>query len=125
MKKTFLFVLFALLSACSTVCNKMTEERLYFGAESPQGRITTSDWQDFLKNVVTPKFPSGLTVIEAQGQWLGNNGVIVKEPSMIVEIIHHNSYAERKAIDEIVRVYKERFQQEAVLDTISGVQACL
>jgi hypothetical protein len=45
----------------------MIVERLYFGLNTPQGAVSESEWESFLAEIVTPRFPSGLTVIDGRG----------------------------------------------------------
>ena len=61
--------------------------RLYFGTASPQGQVSPADFEAFLDTAVTPRFPAGLTVYSADGQWRGADGKLVKEKSKVVEII--------------------------------------
>jgi hypothetical protein len=55
--------------------NQMVRTELYFGA------IARSQWDGFLKQVVTPLFPEGLTWFDVQGQWRAPDGVTRKLPS--------------------------------------------
>ena len=49
------------------------ETRLYFGlslADAPANPAIEARWQTFLDHEVTRRFPAGLTVMDAYGQWL-------------------------------------------------------
>ena len=98
-------------------------ESLYFGTDMPGGRVSAEQWQDFLATVITPRFPEGLTSWAAAGQWRGKSGAVVKEDSYVLQILHAPSDQSETAIREIVAMYRERFQQEAVLRVRS--QACI
>jgi hypothetical protein len=89
--------------------------RLYFGLASSQGPVSPADFEAFLDTCVTPRFPLGLTRYQADGQWRGKNGRLLKEKSMVVEIIRDGDAASAAKIREIIRLYKARFAQEAVL----------
>lgn len=93
----------------------MTSESLYFGTATPSGTVTAADWQGFLNDTITPRFPEGLSVWPASGQWKSAAGNIVREGSYVVSLVHPESPAASAALDEIVREYKTTFQQEAVL----------
>ena len=41
---------------------------LYFGLSRPKGSVSELDWQIFLRDEVTRRFPDGLTVWQAEGQ---------------------------------------------------------
>ena len=47
----------------------MVSEMLYFGTQTPDGAVTAEQWTQFLATDVTPRFPRGLTVWPAAGQW--------------------------------------------------------
>nr|WP_277756419.1 DUF3574 domain-containing protein [Rosenbergiella nectarea] len=49
--------------------------------DSADQSISTQQWQHFVDQVITPVFPQGLSIVEARGQWLGNNGERVSENS--------------------------------------------
>src|SRR3954465_12817319 len=55
-------------------------DRLYFGRSIPGGGgVPDDDWTAFLRDVVTPRFPSGLSVWRADGQWLDSQGTLEHE----------------------------------------------
>src|SRR4051794_24508144 len=61
-------------------------DRLYFGrnvragcATAPGGTVTDSAWTAFVREVVTGRFPDGLTVYGGEGQWREPDGRIVRE----------------------------------------------
>ena len=91
------------------------QELLYFGTQKPSGRITPEDWAQFLGEAVTPVFPQGLTAWQASGQWRSATGTVIHEPSYVLSLVHPDSAAPEKAIQELVASYKARFQQAAVL----------
>jgi Protein of unknown function (DUF3574) len=102
--------------ACVTGDTVLVRETLYFGRNRPGGgTVSDAEWQSFLAEVVTPRFPSGLTVQEASGQWKGAGGAVEQERSEIVTLFHPDTESSRQSIHEIALEYKRRFQQEAVL----------
>jgi hypothetical protein len=119
------------LAGCASVATNPASspsqlDRLYFGrAIANTGVVTDSAWSGFLRDVVTPRFPEGITVLRAEGQWRGANGSIVREPSFVLEVIHQRTPATETALTEIIAEYKRRFLQEAVLRITSDVQAQL
>ena len=52
---------------------------LYFGTTRPTGAVSELEWQMFLRDEVTQRFPDGLTVWDAQGQWKAPKGTIDQE----------------------------------------------
>jgi hypothetical protein len=90
-------------------------ETLYFGTHKPGGEVTAAEWDAFLAETVTPRFPDGLTVWSAAGQWRGKSQAVEREPSYVVQIAHADSPERDAAIRAIVAEYEHRFQQEAVM----------
>ncbi|MGE4801499.1 DUF3574 domain-containing protein [Yersinia hibernica] len=92
----------------------MTQTTLYFGSNRPHGSVISStEWQSFVNNDVTSRFKDGLTVIDAKGQWLGNDGNIAKENSKILILIHKNE--KETAIETLRSRYKQQFAQESIM----------
>jgi hypothetical protein len=91
------------------------QELLYFGTETPSGHVTPEAWTQFLSEIVTPRFPEGLSVWHASGQWRSASGEVIREPSYVLSLVHPDDVAPSKAVQEIIASYKTRFQQEAVL----------
>jgi hypothetical protein len=98
-------------------------DRLFFGRTIPGGgMVTDEEWTAFLRDVVTPKFPDGLSVWRADGQWLDSRGTLEHEQTMVVEVIHPSSPAVDAALREIADEYKRRFRQDAVMRVTSPVR---
>lgn len=108
-----------------TACSERRMDKMLFGMNSPAGPVDETQWQAFLAEVVTPRFPDGLTVYRTQGQWRGASGQVEREDSRAVEILHGDDADGRKRIAEISAEYKRRFRQEAVLVISSRAQTCL
>ena len=107
------------LSACQTAA-PFVADRLFFGRNIPAGgTVSEAQWDAFVRDVVTPRFPKGLTVWQAQGQWLDPRGNIVHEAVYVVEILHDPTAADEAAIAAVAAEYKKRFGQDAVLRVTS------
>jgi uncharacterized protein DUF3574 len=102
--------------SCAVRDTALVREVLYFGRNRPGGgAVTDAEWQNFLDQVITPRFPAGLTVVAATGQWKGKSGLVEQERSEVVTVFHPGDEAASRAVVEVVVEYKRRFQQEAVL----------
>ena len=96
--------------------NQMQQTTLYFGLNRPAGaQITGSEWQQFVDQDVTPRFRDGLTVFDARGQWLGNDGKVAREPSKALMLIHGKDAKSEEGIEALRTTYKSRFAQESVM----------
>jgi hypothetical protein len=81
------------------------------------GRTGVNDarWSRFLAQVVTPRFPDGLTVYEARGQWRPPGRIaITRERSTVVMIAMPPGADNDRRLKEIIKSYKERFNQSSV-----------
>jgi hypothetical protein len=124
-------VLPLLLAGCATLsanprpaAEQLQLDRLYFGrAIADTGMVSDSAWALFVREIVTPRFPAGITTWRSEGQWRSASGAIVREPSVVLEIAHPATVVDDTAVEDIVREYKRRFRQEAVLRLTSEVRA--
>jgi Protein of unknown function (DUF3574) len=113
----FLSACTVLPQACAPPAESMVSAELLFGRNIGD-RLGVSDaaFADFLAREITPRFPDGLTVVDARGQWRdGERGRIVREPSKLVLLIFRDDAARRDQIVAIVDTYKRRFRQQSVL----------
>ena len=69
---------------------------LYFGTTRPKGTVSELEWQVFLRDEVTSRFPEGLTVWDAEGQWKQSDGVIGHERSKVLLLVHPDIPAKAK-----------------------------
>ena len=108
------------LSACQTA-PAILSDRLFFGRNIPAGgTVSDAQWNEFLRTVVTPRFPKGLTIFQGNGQWLDPRGDVVRGPVFVIEVFHDRSAAAEASIAAIAAEYKKRFGQDAVLRVTSG-----
>ncbi|KAB7772325.1 DUF3574 domain-containing protein [Xanthomonas maliensis] len=97
---------------------------LYFGvgeesgtADRPQTRaISEQQWRAFLDKEVTPRFPDGLTVFDAYGQWLFRGA---KEPNRlatkVLVVLHEDTPQRRRDIEAIRLAWKQATGHQSVL----------
>jgi hypothetical protein len=97
---------------------------LYFGRNiADTAVVSDSAWTTFVRDVLTPSFPEGATVFSASGQWLAPNGVLVREPSYVVELLHPATRESETRVQGVIDAYKTRFAQQAVLRMVTPVRA--
>jgi len=102
-------------ASCGPQGSSYTRTTLYFGLNRKTGTISEAQWRAFLRDQVTPRFPQGLTVWEAGGQWRRDDGNIIHERSKVLLLVHEDTPAVRSAIAAIIAGYKREYQQESVL----------
>ncbi len=102
-----------------TTTRGWVESKLYFGlgpADHPDQGISEADWRAFLDATVTPRFPSGLSVIDVYGQWQGRDRKQVERlRSKMLIIVYADSAENRAKIEAIRREWKQRTGDESVL----------
>jgi hypothetical protein len=78
--------------------------------------VSDAAWSRFVDREITPRFPDGLTVIDARGQWRDRDrNRIVREPSKLVQIVLPGGDGDQQRLNEIAEAYKVRFRQQSVL----------
>ena len=88
---------------------------LYFGRDKPGGgEVTDAEWGAFVTEVVSSRFPDGLSVFDSSGQFREPSGRIVRERSKRLAVIVFDSPAHKAKVVEIVEAYKQRFGQYSV-----------
>jgi hypothetical protein len=88
---------------------------LYFGRDKPAGgEVTDAEWGAFVTEVVTSRFPDGLSVFDSSGQYREPTGRIVRERSKRLVVIVFDAPAHKAKVIEIVEAYKQRFGQYSV-----------
>ncbi|MGQ0736957.1 MAG: DUF3574 domain-containing protein [Acidobacteriota bacterium] len=100
---------------CGVAASPQLRTTLYFGLTRPTGAVSELEWQIFLRDQVTARFPAGLTVWEADGQWRQPDGVVGHERTKVLLLVHDDTPAARGAVQEIIVRYRRAFEQQSVL----------
>jgi hypothetical protein len=97
--------------SCSAPQKPMLDVELLLG----RGKASDARWRQFLAREVTPRFPDGLTVYEATGQWRDPaRNVIVREKSRVLRIIIAADEPAHDRIAAVAAAYKKQFAQKSV-----------
>jgi hypothetical protein len=90
---------------------------LYFGsAREGLPEVTEEEFQRFVNDEVTKRFPDGLTLLTGFGQFKNSTGVTVKETSRVLILFYPPQTLDaNKKIQEIRELYKGYYKQESVL----------
>src|SRR5262249_35925202 len=76
--------------------------------------VSEGDFGRFVDLEIMSRFPNGLTVFNAAGQWR-EQARIVREPSKVVQIVLPGQVDDIARLNEIVEAYKTRFKQQSVI----------
>jgi hypothetical protein len=86
--------------------------------------VSEGQWGRFVDREIGPRFPDGLTVLDAKGEWRDTvRKTIVHEPSKVVEIVLPGKPDDVERLNQIAQAYKTRFRQQSVGIVIRG--ACV
>ena len=85
--------------------------------------MSEAAWRAFLAEEVTPRFPDGLTVLDAAGQWREDSGLIVRERTKLLLVLAPPGADAMQHTDEIADAYKRAFGQSSVLRVVT--EACV
>ena len=94
---------------------QVTVQLFYGRAIKGGGEVSADAWKTYMDTEVTPRFPAGLTVIEAAGQWQQRStGKVISEKSTVIEIVTSPSPETWAKFEAVRNAYKAKFQQESV-----------
>jgi len=135
---------FALAALCAAACasasacasaprpsldaapSALVADRLFFGRSIPGGAtVSDAQWDAFARDVVTPRFPDGLSLWRGEGQWRGRSGEIVREAVIVLELVHPTDAVVDSSLRLVAEEYKRRFRQESVLRVTTPASARL
>ena len=119
----FLGALAGLLAGCTTLpplaCGPgheamLTAELLFGRKIGERLGVSEAAFRHFIGEEVTPRFPDGLTVLDASGQYRDSNGRLIREPSKLLLLVLKDEPGGRARLAAIAEAYKSRFQQQSV-----------
>jgi hypothetical protein len=78
--------------------------------------VNEADWSRFVDREIISRFPSGLTMFNAAGEWRDDaTKKIMREPSKVVQIVLPGQAEDIARLNEVVAAYKRRFKQQSVV----------
>lgn len=102
--------------ACAPGQQAMLTAELLFGRKiGDRLGVSEAAFGRFVDAEVTPRFPDGLTILDAKGQYRDTaRAVLVREPSKLVLIALKDEPEGRSKLAAIAASYKSRFNQQSV-----------
>jgi Protein of unknown function (DUF3574) len=103
---------------CKTQLNgaMFLRTELVFGMSRSSGPdITEAEFQSFVDDQITPRFPDGLTVLSGNGQFKDSSGTIVQEKSKLLVLLYPFNKQSIQLVEDVRAEYKGMFQQQSVL----------
>lgn len=102
--------------ACAPGQQAMLSAELLFGRKiGDRIGVSEADFRRFVDQELTPRFPDGLTILDATGQYRDNErSKLIREPSKLVLIAMPDDAGNRDKLAAIAEAYKRRFSQQSV-----------
>lgn len=96
--------------------SKQLQAELLFGRDiNGRGPVTDAERTGFMAEVVTPRFPDGLTTWDTRGQWRdAASGKTIREDSFVIRIVAAESADTLARLAQIRSAYTSQFHQDAV-----------
>ncbi len=103
--------------------SRWVQTEVYFGRNIPAGgAVSEEQFARFLDEVITPEFPQGLTVFDAYGQMRHEDGMIEKQQTKAVLLVHEKTGANSDAVESIISEYRARFGKPQVMHTTQPLE---
>ncbi len=111
-------------SECEDGGELWSEYRLFMGrGDGDREVVTDEDWNAFLTDTITPRFPDGLSVFDVAGQGRTDDGSIERERTKMLLVLAPQGGDSLDKMNEISDEYKQRFRQSSTLRVIT--EACV
>lgn len=101
---------------CSPGQEAMLTAELLFGRKvGDRLGVSEAAFRRFIDEEVTPRFPDGLTVLDASGQYRDTaSSALIREPSKLLLIALKDEPEGRARLAAVAQAYKSRFHQQSV-----------
>lgn len=101
-------------AGCPAGFESVTEGELFFGRNvATRFAVSDRDWDRFVEDEISTRFPRGFTIEDATGHWRGASGVIHERTKHVIVVITTQNDAD--SLESIRTAYKKRFHQQSVL----------
>jgi hypothetical protein len=94
----------------------MVRTEMMFGLKRDDGSpVTDEEWDQFVNDAVNVYFPSGFTVMDAEGHWRNADRKAVADRSKVVVIFNDGTWDTLQKFDQLRRLYCQRFGQRSII----------
>src|SRR3954471_12974100 len=102
-----------LIAGCRTA-GSWTRSELFFGTACATGcaPVSEADWERFVADQITPRFPNGFTVFPARGRWQGDAGPQDEQTHVLIVVYPSGDPNAAARLQELRKMYRETFRQE-------------
>ena len=100
---------------CASASEKPTAELVFARVSEQAPGVSEAQFALFLREEIKPRFPDGLTVVDAQGRWTLPAGPAIHSPSKVVTVVLRGGDDERAKLEAVRAAYMRRYHQTSVL----------
>ncbi len=104
-----------IVAACPNATQKPTAAMVFGRVSVGSPSVSEAEFSRFLNREVSPRFPDGLTVVDARGHWTPPAGSTIHDPSKLVMVVLHGSPDDGAKLDAIRAAYETRYHQQSLL----------
>ena len=84
--------------------------RLHLGTGVGDKSVSTDLLRSFIDKEICPKFPEGLTIADSRGQWKSEEYGLIRERTIVIDILCPDTDESGEKIATIAKTYVERFK---------------
>ncbi len=97
------------------------KSEVYFGLGAADAKVVDEQaWEKFVAEVLVPRFPDGLTILEGYGRSGGSPGSL--NSTRILVVVHSDDEGAQSRLREIKAEYKKRFAGVGIFHTDQPVR---
>jgi hypothetical protein len=101
---------------CPPGQERLRTAQLFFGRDvAGKPMVSEAEFRKFVDEVLTPRFPDGLTILDGGGQWKGAQNRLIRESAKVVIIVLPKGPDANERLNVVRAAYKQRFNQDSVL----------
>jgi len=104
-----------LASNCPAASQKPTAELLFGRGSNSVPTVSEAEFRRFLNREVSPRFPDGLTVVNARGSWTPQASSTIGDRPKLVMIVLRGGADDQAKLEAIRTAYQAQYHQESVL----------
>lgn len=96
------------------------KSEIYFGSRAADGQtVEEQAWDAFVAQVVAPRFPAGLTIVDARGRSGAN---VALDRVRVLVVVHPNSPEAQARLAEVKAEFRKRFGSAGIFHTDQPVR---
>ena len=104
-----------LASNCPAASQKPTAELVFGRGSDGALGVSEAEFRRFLSREVSPRFPDGLTVVNAKGRWTQSPNAAIGERPKLVMIVLRGGADDQAKLEAIRTAYQAQYHQQSVL----------